>query len=97
MTNIVTNLFDHYILGATYTHVGFASWGRNLKAGIPSGAGWEWDQDRFGMDFFMHPYSGSAFFNAARANGYNFWYHLLLHYWQLYVENICETGVPERK
>ena len=97
MTNIVTNIFDHYVLGATYTHVGFASWGRNLKAGIPSGAGWEWDQDRFGMNFFMHPYSGSAFFNAARANGYNFWESSPFALFGSYMWKIFgETGVPER-
>jgi len=97
MTNIVTNLVDHYLLGATYTHVGFASWGRNLKAGIPSGAGWEWDQDRFGMNFFMHPYSGSAFFNAARSNGYNFWESSPFALFGSYMWKIFgETGVPER-
>jgi Domain of unknown function (DUF3943) len=97
MTNIVTNLLDHYVLGATYTHVGFASWGRNLKAGIPTGAGWEWDQDRFGMNFFMHPYSGSAFFNAARANGYNFYESAPFALFGSYMWKIFgETGVPER-
>jgi len=97
MTNIVTNLADHYLLGATYTHVGFASWGRNLKAGIPTGAGWEWDQDRFGMNFFMHPYSGSAFFNAARANGYNFYESAPFALFGSYMWKIFgETGVPER-
>jgi hypothetical protein len=97
VTNIVTNLIDHYILGATYTHVGFASWGRNLKAGIPSGAGWEWDQDRFGMNFFMHPYSGSAFFNSARANGYNFWVSTPFALFGSYMWKIFgETGIPER-
>ncbi|MCX6558817.1 MAG: DUF3943 domain-containing protein [Candidatus Aminicenantes bacterium] len=32
--------------------------------------GWEWDTDLFGINFFFHPYSGGAFFNSARANGY---------------------------
>jgi len=25
------------------------------------------------MNFIVHPYSGSAFFNAARSSGYDFW------------------------
>ena len=28
--------------------------------------------DRLGMNFFFHPFSGAAFFNSARANGYRY-------------------------
>jgi hypothetical protein len=49
------------------TEVGYNSWKHNFKMG------WEWDADRFGMNFMAHPYSGSLSFNTARSTGYNFW------------------------
>lgn len=64
------NLFqlgvDRYLLKADYARVGFQTWGDNIRQG------WEWDKDRFGVNFIGHPYSGSLYFNAARSNGYNF-------------------------
>lgn len=35
--------------------------------------GFEWDVDNFRTNMFMHPYHGAAYFNTARANGYDFW------------------------
>ena len=34
---------------------------------------WEWDNDRFGTNFIVHPRAGSDYFNVARSNGYSFW------------------------
>lgn len=34
---------------------------------------WEWDNDRFGTNFLVHPRAGSDYFNVARSNGYSFW------------------------
>ena len=34
---------------------------------------WEWDNDKFGTNFLVHPRAGSDYFNAARSNGYGFW------------------------
>ena len=65
--NIFTFLVDRYFFNYDFSRVGFNSWNHNIQTG------WEWDQDRFGMNFIVHPYSGSAFFNAARSSGYNFW------------------------
>jgi hypothetical protein len=59
---------DRYVLNADYARTGFNTWKRNLTEG------WEWDTDRFGVNFIGHPYSGTLSFNAARSNGYNF-YH----------------------
>jgi hypothetical protein len=95
--NIVTNLFDTYITKDDFIHVGFASWGRNLKAGFPWGPSWVWDQDRFGMNFLGHPYSGGEYFIAARANGYNFWESIPFTFFGSYMWKIFgETGIPER-
>jgi hypothetical protein len=43
------------------------SWWRNLEQG------WEWDLDDFMVNQLGHPYQGSNYFNAGRANGLGFW------------------------
>ena len=58
---------DRYLLNADYARIGFNSWKSNLKNG------WEWDGDRFGVNFIGHPYSGTLSYNAGRSNGYNYW------------------------
>jgi len=66
MSNISTFLIDRYIFNYEFSRVGFNSIKHNFKTG------WEWDKDRFGMNYFFHPFSGGMYFNAARANGYSF-------------------------
>jgi hypothetical protein len=66
--NVATFLADKYIFKYDYSiPVGFDTWAHNFKTG------WEWDRDRFGINFIGHPYSGTLSFNAARSNGYNYW------------------------
>jgi hypothetical protein len=66
LANLTTNLVDHYGFAYDFSRVGFNSWNHNIKTG------WEWDNDRFAMNNFFHPFSGGMFFNGARANGYSF-------------------------
>ena len=66
MANLSTFLIDRYIFNYPFSRVGFNSWKYNFKTG------WEWDADRFGMNYFFHPFSGGMYYNAARANGYSF-------------------------
>jgi hypothetical protein len=47
--------------------ISFNSWWENIKNGF------EWDDNNFSTNQFAHPYHGSLYFNAARANGYDFW------------------------
>src|SRR5664279_5177298 len=58
---------DRFVLKADYSHIGPATWKYNIKTG------WEWDNDRFGINFLGHPYSGTLSFNAARSDGYTFY------------------------
>ncbi len=58
---------DRFLLQADYAHIGISTWKYNINKG------WEWDNDRFGINFIGHPYSGSLCFNAARSNGYNYY------------------------
>lgn len=66
-TNIAIWAFDRFALNADYSRVGLGTSKRNLRAG------WVWDDDKFGINFVGHPYSGSLAFNNARACGYNFY------------------------
>ena len=66
-TNVFVLSVDRYVFKYSYsTEVGLNSWKHNLKTG------WEWDKDRFGINFIGHPYSGAITFNAGRSNGYNY-------------------------
>ncbi len=64
--NFLTWSIDRYVFDADYARVSPETWKYNMKEG------WEWDTDRFGINFIGHPYSGTLFYNSARANGYNF-------------------------
>jgi hypothetical protein len=66
MVNVTTFAIDRYILNHEFARVGFNSWKHNFQKG------WEWDIDRFSMNYFFHPFSGGMYFNVARANGYSF-------------------------
>ena len=57
---------DRFVLNESFSHIGPATWKYNLRKG------WQWDDDRFGVNFVAHPYSGSLYFNAARSQGYNY-------------------------
>ena len=57
---------DRYGMNADFSKIGPGTWKHNLRKG------WEWDTDRFGINFIGHPYSGTITFNAGRANGYNY-------------------------
>jgi hypothetical protein len=62
---------DRYALKADFSRVNASTWNYNIKKG------WEWDADRFGINFIGHPYSGTLSFNAGRANGYNYFQSFL--------------------
>ena len=65
-TNAFVWTVDRFVLKTPWSHVGLRSWKSNFESG------WEWDIDRLGTNFFLHPLAGGALFNSARANGYRF-------------------------
>jgi hypothetical protein len=65
--NVFNWAFNRYLLNEEWTDISPETWKYNLKHG------WEWDADRFGVNFIGHPHSGSVYFNAARSRGYSFW------------------------
>ncbi len=68
---ITTDIFNwataKYIFKYDWPASSISDWKRNLKSG------WEWDSDKFGINFIGHPHSGNYYFNVARSNGYSFW------------------------
>lgn len=77
---------DRYIMDADFSKIGPSTWKFNVETG------WEWDQDRFGINFIGHPYSGTMSFNAGRSNGYNYWQSFLFAVggslmWEYFGEN----------
>jgi hypothetical protein len=66
-SHILLGLIDRYVFNYDFARIGFNSWKHNINTG------WEWDTDRFGMNFFGHPYGGGLNFSSARSNGYSFW------------------------
>jgi hypothetical protein len=71
------------------TTVGKESWNHNIRTG------WEWDTDRFGINFIGHPYSGTLSFNAGRANDYNYYQSAAFAVGgSLMWEYFCENTLP---
>lgn len=65
--NLVINRVDAWVFGWDFSDVDFGSWSRNLELG------WQWDESQFGVNMFAHPYHGSLYFAAARANCHSYW------------------------
>lgn len=96
--NALLNVIDRSVLKLEFAKTDGSTWKRTINAGFPWGPGWMWDQDRFGNNFFSHPMMGNFYFNAARANGYNFWESTPFvfagsYMWKIFGEN----GTPERE
>lgn len=67
LTNVFNWAASRYVFNYDWARISPTTWKNNLKGG------WEWDNDRFGINFIGHPHSGNNYFNVARSNGYSFW------------------------
>ena len=65
--NIFNWATSRYIFNFDWARISPQTWKDNLKNG------WQWDADRFGINFIGHPHTGSTYFNVARSNGYSYW------------------------
>lgn len=79
--------FDRYVQHGDYSYISFNTIKENFKHGF------YWDNDNLVTNTFLHPYNGSQYFNAARANGFNFWQSELFAIagsgmWEMFME--CE-------
>ena len=59
--------FNRYIMHEDFAYISLNTIKRNLKT-YPV-----WDSDKFSTNLIGHPYHGSLYFNAARANGFSFY------------------------
>ena len=59
--------FDRYVTHGDWSYINIKTIVRNFKKGFV------WDNDLLGTNTFLHPYNGSLFYNAGRANGFNYW------------------------
>jgi hypothetical protein len=66
-TNAFVWSVDRYILNFEFARIGINTWTDNINKG------WEWDKDRFGVNFVGHPYSGALSYSAGRSCGYNYY------------------------
>ena len=68
LAEVLPFVVDRYIRNEDFAQISFSSVAHNS-----SPSSWTWDDDAFGTNQFGHPYHGSQYFSAFRANGYSFW------------------------
>jgi hypothetical protein len=88
-SNVALNLADRYIAREHYAEISFESIKNNFLSP------WEWDGSSHITNQLGHPYQGSIYHAAARANGFTFYESLLFDAfgsasWEL----IFETNTP---
>lgn len=89
LINVVVHSFDRFVINMEWAQVSFEDIGDNFKTGFV------WDNDDFSMNTFFHPYHGSLYFNAARANGLSFWQSIPYTFaGSLIWEFLCENTRP---
>jgi hypothetical protein len=59
--------WDRYVAEEDFAYISMETVKENFRAGFG------FDEDSFNMNQSGHPYQGSMYFNAARANGYGYW------------------------
>ncbi len=65
--NFGASMFNEYVRDANFNQISPRSFWHNLEEGFT------WDDNKFKTNQLIHPFNGSAYFNAARANGIEFW------------------------
>jgi hypothetical protein len=65
--NFGASMFNEYVRNANFNQISPRSFWANLKEGFT------YDDNQFKTNQLIHPFNGSTYFNAARANGIGFW------------------------
>lgn len=65
--NVGVWAFLHYFANAHYSYISWDTMADNVRDS------WEWDQSRYFVNFYHHPYHGYLYYNAGRANGLGYW------------------------
>ena len=61
------SMFNEYVRNANFNQVSPRSFWANIEEGFT------YDDNKFKTNQLVHPFNGSTYFNAARANGIGFW------------------------
>jgi hypothetical protein len=61
------SMFNEYVRDANFNQISPRSFWSNLEEGFT------YDDNKFKTNQLVHPFNGSTYFNAARANGIGFW------------------------
>lgn len=89
LSNVTLLAFNRFVLQKPYAYISFDT----IKTNVMNP--WVWDQDEFNVNQLGHPYQGSFYFSAARANGMNFWLSgLYTAFGSVTWELFCETERP---
>jgi hypothetical protein len=67
LLQVIPWYFNRHVADDETAVISGRTWVRNFREGF------EWDNNDFKTNMFMHPFHGSVYFNAARSNGYDFW------------------------
>jgi len=65
--NFGASMFNEYVRDANFNQISPRSFWANLEEGFT------YDDNEFKTNQLIHPFNGSTYFNAARANGIGFW------------------------
>lgn len=65
--NIIVWSYSKFLTKRSFADISWETVKNNFSTGFV------WDNDRYITNQFMHPFHGSNYFNASRANGLNFW------------------------
>jgi hypothetical protein len=84
--NLAVWAIPHYTIAPSYTYISWETMRENFRDGF------EWDRSRYFVNFYHHPYHGYLYFNAGRANGFNYWGSALATLggslmWEMVMEN----------
>jgi hypothetical protein len=76
---------NRIVRDAEWADISLETWGRNLENP------WQWDNNAFVNNQISHPYHGNLYYNAGRANGYDFWQSALWSFsgslmWEYFAE-----------
>ncbi len=87
--NVGNVLINRYVFDFDYSHISCSTIKNNLKRGPV------WDNDDFVINQIGHPYQGSFYYSASRANGLNYWQSLpFTVLGSLSWEFFCESDPP---
>lgn len=90
-SNILLLGFNRFVTDQEYARISLDSMHDNLTGE------WVWDQDEFSVNQIGHPYQGSFYFAAGRANNLNFWEsYLLTTFGSISWEYLFETETPSK-